>query len=233
MSHELRTPLGIILGYLEILLAGGVGELSPPQKDILQKLDRASGALFELINMVLNVSRLQAGGQLPLDVRKVRVGRELLAEVQIELQGLCEQSRLSCLWQVAADLPPLYIDPGKLEVVIKNLVNNAVKFTPEGSVTITAEEQGGGVEIRVADTGIGIPVEVQASSSSRFAKPIVAYSPVQRQRAGPVYCKAFPREDRLTRATAPTTAAAPAAPPTKKYAGTSHVQTGGFRSGRP
>jgi anti-sigma regulatory factor (Ser/Thr protein kinase) len=87
---------------------------------------------------------------------------ELLAEVQAELQGLCEQVRLSCRWQVATDLPPLYTDPGKLKVVIKNLVNNAVKFTPEGSVTITAEEQDGGVEIRVADTGIGIPVEVQA-----------------------------------------------------------------------
>jgi signal transduction histidine kinase len=110
--------------------------------------------------MVLNVSRLQAGGQLPLEVRKVQVA-ELLAEVQAELQDLCEQSRLSCLWRVAADLPPLYTDPGKLKVVIKNLVNNAVKFTPGGSVTITAEEQGG-VHIRVTDTGIGIPVEVQA-----------------------------------------------------------------------
>src|SRR6478736_4967264 len=57
MSHELRTPLGIILGYLEILLDRGVGELSPPQKEILKKLDRNSRALFELISMVLNVSR--------------------------------------------------------------------------------------------------------------------------------------------------------------------------------
>ena len=161
MSHELRTPVGIILGYLEILLDGAVGELAPAQRDILKKLDRNSHALFELINMVLDVNRLQAGGQLPLEVREVRVA-ELLAEVQTELQGLCEQSRLSCLWRVAADLPPLYTDPGKLKVVIKNLVNNAVKFTPKGSVTITAEEQRGGVEIHVTDTGIGIPIEVQA-----------------------------------------------------------------------
>ena len=81
--------------------------------------------------MVLNVSRLQAGGQLPLDVREVLVA-ELLAEVQADLQGLCEQSRLSCSWQIATDLPLLYTDPRKLKVVIKNLVNNAVKFTPEG-----------------------------------------------------------------------------------------------------
>jgi signal transduction histidine kinase len=161
MSHELRTPLGIILGYLEMLLDGAVGELAPPQKDILKKLDRNSRALFELMSMVLDVNRLQAGGQLPLEVRKVQVA-ELLAEVQAELQGLCEQSRLSCLWRVAADLPPLYTDPGKLKVVIKNLVNNAVKFTSEGSITITAAEQCGGVQIRVTDTGIGIPVEVQS-----------------------------------------------------------------------
>jgi signal transduction histidine kinase len=161
MSHELRTPLNIILGYLEILLDGAVGELSPPQKDILNKLDRNSRTLFELISMVLDVSRLQAGGQFPLEVRKVQVA-ELFAQVQADLQGLCEQSRLSYSWQMAADLPPLYTDPGKLRVVIKNLVNNAVKFTPEGSITITAEEQRGGVEIRVTDTGIGISVEEQA-----------------------------------------------------------------------
>jgi signal transduction histidine kinase len=94
-------------------------------------------------------------------VREVQVA-ELLAEVQADLQGLCEQSRLSWSWQIAPELPPLYADPGKLKVVIKNLVNNAVKFTPKGSVTITAEEQRGGIEIRVTDTGIGIPVEVQA-----------------------------------------------------------------------
>jgi len=84
---------------------------------------------------------------------------ELLAEIKGEMQGLCKQSGLTCGWQVAPGLPPLYTDPGKLKVVLKNLVSNAVKFTEEGSITVAAEERQGGVEFRVIDTGIGIPAE--------------------------------------------------------------------------
>ena len=81
--------------------------------------------------------------RLPVHLQKVQVA-ELLAEIKTEMQGLCDQSGLACVWQVAPGLPPPYTDPGKLKVVIKNLVSNAVKFTKEGSVTVAVGEWQGG-----------------------------------------------------------------------------------------
>jgi signal transduction histidine kinase len=160
MSHELRTPLNVILGYTDMLMEGGAGELPPPQRDILQRIDRNSRVLFELISMVLDLNRLEAG-RLPVNRKEVLMA-DLLAEIRIEMQGLCDQSGLSWVWEVEAELPPLQTDPGKLKVIVKNLLSNAVKFTKEGRITVTAAARGDGVEISVADTGIGIGAEAQA-----------------------------------------------------------------------
>jgi signal transduction histidine kinase len=157
MSHELRTPLNVILGYTEMLLEGGFGDLPAAQRDILRRIDRNSRMLFELISMVLDLNRLEAG-RLPVDIKEVPVA-QLMGEVRAEMQGLCEQSGLAYTWHVGESLPPLHTDPGKLKVVLKNLMSNAVKFTPEGSVTVQAWAQRGGIEFSVTDTGIGIPPE--------------------------------------------------------------------------
>jgi signal transduction histidine kinase len=159
MSHELRTPLNVILGYTEMLMDGGVGDLPAAQLDILRRIDRNSRVLFELISMVLDLNRLEAG-RLPVDIKEIQVA-QLLGEIRAEMQGLCEQSGLACVWQVAPGLPLLYTDPGKLKVVIKNLISNAVKFTTEGSVTVEAQGQREGIEISVTDTGIGIAPEAR------------------------------------------------------------------------
>jgi signal transduction histidine kinase len=70
-----------------------------------------------------------------------------------------ERSNLEFVWQVERELPPIYTDPAKLKVVLKNLIGNAVKFTEQGCVTVDAYPSARGIEIRVADTGIGIPPE--------------------------------------------------------------------------
>jgi PAS domain S-box-containing protein len=157
MSHELRTPLGIILGYTEMLLDTGSGQLGAEQADYLRRIDRSARELLDLITAVLDLSRLEAG-RLPLLIQEAQVGA-LLQEVQAETQPLQEQSRLAFVWDVEPELPLLYTDPGKLKVVLKNLISNAVKFTKAGSVTVAARRHQGGVELRVSDTGMGIPPE--------------------------------------------------------------------------
>jgi len=168
MSHELRTPLHIILGYTDMLLDGAVGDLPSQQMEIVRRIERNSRVLFDLINMVLDLNRLETGG-LPVDVRSVQAAI-LFAEVQAELQGLCDQSGLVCLWRVAPGLPPFHTDPGKLKVVLKNLVSNAVKFTAEGSVTIAAEEQQGGSNSALRIRGSVSPLRRKRTFLSPFAK---------------------------------------------------------------
>jgi len=155
VSHELRTPLNVILGYTEMLLEGGFGGLAAEQHHTLERIDKSARELLTLISMVLDSQRLEAG-RLPVEVAEVQVP-QLLHEIAAETQGLRDQSGLDFQWQVEARLPVLYTDTGKLKVILKNLLGNAVKFTPHGAVRVTARQHGEGVELRVIDTGIGIP----------------------------------------------------------------------------
>lgn len=160
MSHELRTPLNVMLGYLELFLDGEFGEPTALQTDILRRLNQNSQVLYELITMVLDLNRLEAG-QLPVEIKRVWI-RDLIEEIREEMHGLCDQSRLTFIWLVGEALPVIYTDPGKLKVVVKNLLGNAIKFTDKGRVAITVEAENKGVAISVADTGIGIPKEAHA-----------------------------------------------------------------------
>lgn len=157
MSHELRTPLGVIIGYTSILLEDTCGPLTAEQADLLRRVDTNARELLDLISTILDVSRLEAG-RLPLEVRDVYVPA-LLEQIKAETQGLQEQSGLAFVWQVDDDFPLLQTDPGKLKTVLKDLIGNAVKFTDQGSITVEVHGRIGGVEMRVTDTGRGIPRE--------------------------------------------------------------------------
>lgn len=157
MSHELRTPLGIILGYTDMLLEETKEQLRPEHRRVLERIDHNAQELRELITAVLDLSRLEAG-RLPLDVRTTQAAA-LFTTLRAELQELSGQSSLTFIWDIAENLPPLLTDAGKLTLVLKNLLRNAIKFTPAGSITVTAQEHAQGVEICVTDTGIGIPAD--------------------------------------------------------------------------
>jgi len=160
MSHELRTPLNVIMGYSDLLLEGEFGALAHAQLDILRRIDASAQQLLELINATLDLSRLDAG-KFPLERTEVPLA-DVIQALDAETRELQQKPGLAVTWHVAARLPPLHTDPLKLKVVLKNLVTNAIKFTDHGSVSVRAARRAGGVEIAVADTGIGIPREVQA-----------------------------------------------------------------------
>ena len=108
-----------------------------------------------MIDNILQVGRLEAN-RLPIELQEIDVP-SLIMQLQAETSDLCEQSELQFEWQIEEELPTLLTDVGKLKMVIKNLIGNAVKFTPEGAVTISARAQREGVEIGISDTGPGIP----------------------------------------------------------------------------
>jgi signal transduction histidine kinase len=95
-----------------------------------------------------------------MDVREVEIPA-LLEEIKAETQEVRERSGLEFVWEVDSGLPLLHTDGGKLKVVLKNLIGNAVKFTKAGRVTVGAYRRSGGIEVSVTDTGIGIAVAEQ------------------------------------------------------------------------
>jgi PAS domain S-box-containing protein len=157
MSHELRTPLNVLLGYSDLLAESQLGSLTDIQKDAVERMRRNARELYELIAAVLDLSRLEAG-RLPLAVEEVQIA-ELIEELRSESREAKKWAGVEFVWQIEAPLIRVYTDRGKLKVILRNLIGNAAKFTPNGRITVTARRLAEGVEVSVADTGIGIPKE--------------------------------------------------------------------------
>jgi PAS domain S-box-containing protein len=134
MSHELRTPLGVILGYTDLLIEDTFGPVSGETRGVLQRIRKNAAELLDLIIAVLDVSRLEAG-RLPVQVREVQLAA-LLEELKDDTRQLWEAAQLAFTWRAERGLPVIYTDQGKLKTVLKNLVGNAVKFTPQGCITV-------------------------------------------------------------------------------------------------
>ena len=158
MSHELRTPLNAILGYSSLLLDVDFGPLGEEPSGILRRIERSGHQLLTLIQDTLDLSRLETGRDL-VEASPV-VLDELLGEVEAETRAMREGRPLE--WHCRVRPPGLCLmtDPGKLKIILRNLVANAIKFTPSGRVAVDAERRAGRVVVRVADTGIGIAPEI-------------------------------------------------------------------------
>jgi PAS domain S-box-containing protein len=159
MSHELRTPINVILGYTSLMRERIYGSLTDQQDEALGKTYQTSQHLLELINDILDLSKIEAG-KMPLHVEPVFVA-EVVSEVSESMQPMVLAKQLEYCVHVEAGLPRLRTDRTKLKQVLLNLLSNAIKFTQEGRVSIAATPSpaGAGVRFVVEDTGIGIPTE--------------------------------------------------------------------------
>ncbi len=158
MSHELRTPMNAIIGYAHLLLDGLDGPLSPEQEADVRRITGAADRLLALIEDVLDLSRIEAG-DLPVRLRTVVVADEVAA-VRDDLRLVAEAKGVGFDVVLPADLPLLVADPVRLRQMLLNVASNAVKFTEQGRVTISARVVGDWMDITVADTGIGIAPSV-------------------------------------------------------------------------
>ena len=154
MSHELRTPLHVVLGYADLLRDEAFGPLNNEQKDSLERIERSGTALLELVNETLNLSQLDAG-EMPVSLEEVDL-KELFHRIATEGAVPLEADKVSYRTEIAKDLPAIFSDRGKLEVIFRNLLSNAFKFTKEGFVRLIAETTPGGICVSVQDTGEGM-----------------------------------------------------------------------------
>jgi len=156
VSHELKTPLHSIKGFVDIILMGKTGPISETQADFLKTVREQTTHLQSLINDLLEFSRLESGQV------KLRLTDVSLAEVAVmvldKLKPLADQGQVRLVNRIVADIPTIEADRLRMEQVLTNLVDNAIKFTPaSGLVTISATDLGPEIQVAVTDSGIGIP----------------------------------------------------------------------------
>ena len=158
MSHELRTPLNVIAGYTKIVQDGVLGEINAEQINALDKVTRHSNELLVMVNSIMDATKIEAGAVI------VECDELPLPEFLDELKLLYEYplgKDVILRWAYASNLPVIRTDRDKLKHILQNLINNALKFTEVGHVTVSASHVAGlnRVELSVADTGIGIAAE--------------------------------------------------------------------------
>ena len=155
MSHELRTPLNAVIGFSDVLLERTFGDLTDRQQDYIGDIRESGRHLLELINEILDLSKVEAG-RMELDVQPLSLP-DLLAYGMAMVRDRAARHRIDVSLAVAPEVGTIWADELKLKQVVLNLLSNAVKFTPDGgSVSVTAAIDGGDARVEVRDTGIGI-----------------------------------------------------------------------------
>lgn len=155
MSHEFRTPLNSILSLSRMLLAGIDGDLSSEQEKQVTFIQKAAVGLSDLVNDLLDLAKVEAG-KIEVHPSPFEVS-ELFGTLRGMLRPLLVQgSSVSLTFEEPIGVPPLYNDEGKVAQILRNLVSNALKFTEQGEVRVTAVQTGHTVTFAVFDTGIGI-----------------------------------------------------------------------------
>jgi two-component system, sensor histidine kinase ChiS len=156
-SHELKTPLNGIIGIAESLIDGATGKLSPQTLFNLSLIVSSGKRLSQLVNDLLDFSRLKHKN-LELQIKPVGV-REITNVVLMLSQALIGKKQLQLINNINPELPPVDADENRLQQILYNLVGNAIKFTPSGTVNVSAAAVNHELEITVTDTGIGIPAD--------------------------------------------------------------------------
>lgn len=155
MSHELRTPLASIKEGTNLLMEGHGGEIAEGQRRILAIVNRESNRLIQLVNALLDLSKMEAG-MLAYNFSETDLAT-LVRETLANLMPLAEAKSIN-ISNSLASLPRVFVDRERMLQVLRNLLGNALKFTPaNGTISLAAEVKGNELEFRVTDSGIGIP----------------------------------------------------------------------------
>ena len=155
MSHEVRTPLNAVIGFSDVLLEEMFGGLNEKQREYVQDIHTAGRHLLELVNDILDLSKVEAG-QMVLNIQPFSLVAALKASLKM-VRDRASQQEIALTLEVDPGLDEIEGDQLRVKQVIENLLTNAVKFTPRGGrVTVSARRRDGEAEVCVADTGMGI-----------------------------------------------------------------------------
>jgi signal transduction histidine kinase len=155
MSHELRTPLSVILGYTALIQDKTFGQINPRQEKALETVAYQSGNLLMLINTVIEATQIETGDVVP-EKNPVDL-RSLLEELKSTYKEPAGRN-LALVWDLSSGIPALETDANKLKHILQHLLSNAIKFTDQGTVTVSTRylRPEKSLDFTVTDTGIGI-----------------------------------------------------------------------------
>jgi signal transduction histidine kinase len=160
-THDLRSPLTVISGVISFFTSGRLGELSPEQKNMVAMMERNAQSLIELVNDLLDASKLESG-TMRLDIASINL-RALVDELRDTMEPLAREKGIALEVHLTAEVPPVKADRTKLRRILVNLLSNAVKFTGKGGTVevrgTLAEDEDQRVRISISDTGVGIAPE--------------------------------------------------------------------------
>lgn len=165
MSHELRTPLNAILNFTGFVSKGVLGPVNDQQVDVLEKSVSSAKHLLSLINDMLDLTKIEVG-MMELFIEDVDLNAVTSSVVAVT-HGLLKDKPIELVTEIE-ELPTISGDNRRIRQILLNLVANAVKFTPEGTITIVAKQQGDAVYMAVKDTGIGIAEDEKDKVFERF-----------------------------------------------------------------
>jgi signal transduction histidine kinase len=159
MSHELRTPLNVIIGYTDLQMDGAFGDLNPEHLDTLGRVRDQALQLLELIQATLDTSRLERG-LVTVDLTDVTVP-SLIESLKAQIPPSWRKPTVELNWRVPNGLPTIRTDPSKLQIILRNLIHNALKFTHHGLVTLAVlrHPNNDRISFVVQDSGVGIKAE--------------------------------------------------------------------------
>jgi PAS domain S-box-containing protein len=180
LSHELRTPLTSIIGSLQLINAGVLGEVTKDVAELTEVAERNGQRLLDLINDILDIEKIESG-KLTLNPEVIRVD-ELLRESMLLNKGFADRFKVRFEPRGPISTAEVHADRKRLQQVMTNLLSNAVKFSPEGQVVeITTDERGDTLRVGVHDRGPGIPEAFRSRIFGRFNQ---ADSTTSRQKGG-------------------------------------------------
>lgn len=170
VSHEFRTPLNSIISLARLLLERIDGDLSAEQVRQVNYIESSARELQDLVNDLLDLAKVEAG-KIRIRPKRFEV-HELFSALKGMLKPLlADNTSVDLVFENANEIPPLHTDEGKISQILRNLVSNAIKFTPKGRVTISAEmQENGSILFAVADTGIGIALEHHETIFKEFSQ---------------------------------------------------------------
>lgn len=154
-SHQLRTPLTVIKGYISMMLEGSFGKISAPQRESLDKVYLSNERLIRLVENLLNLSRIESGR---LQFKYEQINLETIVESVVEeLSSKAKEKKLKLEYKKPAkSLPKIMIDEEKIRQVVMNLIDNSIKYTSKGNVTVSLNKEGNNILFCVSDSGMGV-----------------------------------------------------------------------------